>query len=197
MRRRLLTWLLAAALGAPLTTACTRTHAKTTPEAPPLDVPPPPPRVVVDTAEPEPQEPVPLPEEPAHHTPARPRPAKPAEAPRPEGQHPEAPKPEAPPAEAPKPPEEAPKPPPPTTLQTTPPQAEVEVEKGVRSLLGRAQSDLSRVDYKGLNADARGQYDMAKRFMSQADEALKAKNLVFARVMADKAAALAAQLAGR
>jgi hypothetical protein len=53
------------------------------------------------------------------------------------------------------------------------------------------------VDYNRLNADARTQYDQAKRFASQADEALKARNLVFASYLADKAAALAAQLAGR
>jgi hypothetical protein len=41
------------------------------------------------------------------------------------------------------------------------------------------------------------QYDTAKRFIQQADDAMKAKNLVFARNLADKAAAIAAQLAGR
>jgi hypothetical protein len=38
---------------------------------------------------------------------------------------------------------------------------------------------------------------MAKRFVSQAEEALKAKNLAFASTVADKAATLAMQLAGR
>ena len=197
MPRGLSAWILVAALAAPLASACTRAHAKTTPEMP-LDVPPPPPRVI-DSTEPEPQQqPVSLPEEPAHHSPPRTtKQAKPPDAPKPEAPRPEPPKPETPPAEAPKPPEEAPKPPPTTTLQTTPPQAEVEMEKSVRTLLARAQTDLNRVDYQGLNNDARGQYDQAKRFMSQADEALRGKNLVFAHVVADKAAALAAQLAGR
>jgi len=197
MRHRLLAWTLVAALGAPLLPACTSAHARITPEAP-LNVPPPPPRVI-DSTEPEPQQPVPMPEEPAHHPPSRiPRQPKPADTPKPEAPKPEPPKPETPPpAEAPKPPEEAPKPPPTTTLQTTSPQAEVEVEKDVRTLLARAQSDLNRVDYRGLNNDARGQYDQAKRLMSQADDALRAKNLVFAHAVADKAATLAAQLAGR
>ena len=48
-----------------------------------------------------------------------------------------------------------------------------------------------------LNADAQTQYDTAKRFIRQAEDALRAKNLVFAKNLADKAAALAAQLAGR
>ena len=61
----------------------------------------------------------------------------------------------------------------------------------------RATADLNRIDYRALNAEARVQYDTAKRFISQAQEALRAKNLVFARSLADKAAALAAQLAGK
>jgi protein-disulfide isomerase-like protein with CxxC motif len=47
-----------------------------------------------------------------------------------------------------------------------------------------------------LNADAKIQYDTAKRFIRQADDALRAKNLVFAKEVAAKAAALAAQLGG-
>ena len=41
------------------------------------------------------------------------------------------------------------------------------------------------------------QYDTAKRFAVQAEESLQARNLVFASNLADKAAALAAQLLGR
>ena len=48
-----------------------------------------------------------------------------------------------------------------------------------------------------LNVDARTQYDTAKRFIQQSDGAIRAKNLVFAKNLADKAAALAAQLAGK
>src|SRR5262249_16660955 len=58
-------------------------------------------------------------------------------------------------------------------------------------------SDLSRVDYRLLNADARNQYDTAKSFIRRSDEAVRAKNLVFAKNLADKAAAPAAQLAGK
>jgi len=64
-------------------------------------------------------------------------------------------------------------------------------------VLTRATTDLNRIDYRALNADARTQYDTAKRFVTQAQEALRAKNLVFARNLADKAAALAVQLAGK
>jgi hypothetical protein len=107
----------------------------------------------------------------------------------------EAPKVEPPAAEPPKPPEEPPKPA--ANLQTTPTQAEVEVERNVRTSLARANAELNRIDYRVLNADARTQYDTAKRFIRQADDALKTRNLVFAKNLADKAVAMAAQLGGR
>jgi len=84
-----------------------------------------------------------------------------------------------------------------STLQTKPAGEEGDVERGIRSTLTRATTDLNRVDYRTLNTDARAQYDYAKRFVRQAEDALRQKNLVFAKTVADKAAALAAQLAGR
>ena len=146
-----------------LASGCVRTAAKTTPDAPPLDMPAPPPR----------------------ENPPRPaEPAKPVEPPKIE-----------PPIETPLPVEEAPRPP--STLQTTPTTAEGEVERGIRASLSRANLDLNRIDYRLLNADAKTQYDTAKRFIRQADDAMRAKNLVFAKSLADKAAALAAQLGGK
>jgi outer membrane biosynthesis protein TonB len=174
-----------------ISTGCTRTHAKTTPESPPLDMPVSPPREVAPSEAETPQ-PVPLPEEPARNPPARLRPPPVREPPRTEPKPPEPPKPEPPPVEPPK-PEEPPKPP--TLLQTTPATAEGEVERANRATLTRATSDLNRVDAKRLNADARTQYDTAKSFVRQADAAVRAKNLVFAKNLADKAAVLAAQLA--
>jgi hypothetical protein len=66
-----------------------------------------------------------------------------------------------------------------------------ETEQQVRLLLARASQDLGRIEYRTLSVEARAQYDIAKRFMSQAEEALKDRNLVFAVKLADKAAALA------
>src|SRR5262249_49854406 len=111
--------------------------------------------------------------------------------------NPDPPKPDQPPPQAgeTKPPEEPAKPA--TTLQTIPAGAEVEVERAIRQQLNRAGSDLNRVDYRALNTEARTQYDTAKGLVRQAEDALKVKNLVFARSLADKAAALAAQLAGK
>jgi protein TonB len=189
--------LLPFCLAGLLVSSCTRAQAKITPDAP-LDVPAPPPRDV-EPIESEPPPVVPLAQEPARNTPARPRPSPPREQPRQEPARVEPPKPEAPttpPAEPPKPAEEPPKTPA-TTLQTTPPTAEGEMERGVRAAIIKASADLNRVDYRALNNDARTQYDTAKRFIRQAEEAIRAKNLVFAKSVADKAVVLAAQLAGR
>jgi outer membrane biosynthesis protein TonB len=177
-----------------LASGCVRARANTTPDAP-LDMPAPPPRdVAPNEVEPAPAPPlVPLVPEPARSVPLRSRPA-PREQPRPEPPKPEPAKPE-PSTEPPKPADDPPKAP--TTLQTTPATAEGEVERGIRASLMRANADLKRIDYRVLNADARTQYDTAKRFIRQADEAIRSKNLVFAKSLADKAAALAAQLGGR
>jgi len=174
---------------------CTRAKAKTTPDVPTLDMPAPPPRDV-ELNESEPPPPMPLPQEPARNTPARPRPQPAAPAPRAnEPVRIEPPKSEPPPAEPPHITEEPPRPAP--TLQTTPAQADVEVERTIRATMTKAANDLNRIDYRALNADARTQYDTAKGFIAQADTALNRKNLEFARTLADKAAALAAQLRGR
>ena len=176
---------------------CVRAQAKVTPDQP-LDVPAPPPREV-DVADTEPPPPVPLVTEPARNAPARSRP--PREPQRTEPARPDPTKPDQPLLpEAPKPPEEikpAPAPTPPPTLQTAPATAETEVERGIRATMSRANADLSRIDYRALNKDARTQYDSAKRFVQQADAALHEKNLMFAKSVADKAAVIAAQLAGR
>jgi hypothetical protein len=180
-----LTLLLAAALTTMVVSGCASAHAKSAPDAPALDTPPPPPRVV------EPMNPpvVPLAEEPAHQpAPSIPRRPLPPVKPEPG-------KPDAPPPEPSKPADEPARPP--TTLQTTPAGAEGELERTIRAILLRATGDLDRVDYRRLNAEARTQYDAAKRFVTQAQDALGAKNLVFAKTVAEKAAGLAAQLAGK
>jgi hypothetical protein len=124
--------------------------------------------------------------------PTHPETSRPLEPPRPEPSRPE-----SPPSieETPKPLEEAK--PPATTLQTTPANAEGEVERNIIATIAKANSDLSHIDYRALNADARDQYDTAKSFLRQAESAVHAKNLVFAKSLADKAAALAVQLGGR
>lgn len=174
------------------TAGCFRAQARAVPEVvPELEVPAPPPRIVDPVVAQVPQ-PVGLADEPTQNT-QIPRP--PAPGVRVDTAKPDTSKPEPVAADQPR-PSEAPRPPQ-TTLQTTPVEQEADVLRKVRDLLAKATADLSRIDYNRLNADARTQYDQAKRFGSQADEAVKAKNLVFAGYLADKAATLAAQLSGR
>lgn len=169
-----------------IVSGCGKKVVQTMPPMPELEVPPPPPRDVEPTDAQLPQ-PVPLVDAPVR-TVERPRVSPP---PPPRDVKPE-PKPE-PPAE-PKPVEEQR---PATTLQTTPIDREAELERRVRGTLQTATADLNRVDYRKLNSDVQLQYDTAKSFVRQAEEALKSKNLVFAQTMAEKAATLASQLAGR
>jgi len=186
----------ALALVTVLASACATAQAKTAaPEAPALDMPSPPPRTV-ETVESEPPPPASLPDEPVRHLP--PPTTTRRATPRPDTSRPEPPRTDPPvtaPADAPKPAAEPSKPP--ATLQTTPAEVEGKEEQQIRGLLGRATSDLSRIDYRRLNTDGRTQYDTAKRFVTQAEDALRKKNLVLARSVADKAAALAAQLSGK
>ena len=175
-----------------ISAGCHRAHAKTLLESPPLEVPAVPPREV-EPIEVETPQPVPLPEEPARTPSPRLRPPTREQSPRVDQPRTEPPKPEQPPVEAPKPEEEPPKPP--ALLQTTPPNTEGDLERGIRATLTRAQTDLNRIDAARLNADARVQYETAKSFIRQAEQAVRAKNLLFAKSVADKAAVLAAQLA--
>ena len=149
---------------------------------PPLDPPPPPPRVVA-TYEPEP-EPIAVapPVEPA--APVRP-PAKPS---RPE-QKPE------PAVATPEPVEAVARPAPGPSLTLTPtPGSEAQTANAIRNLLGQATRDLSRVNVATLDNDGRAQYDTARRFIQQAEDALKTRNIVFAGKLADKAATMASVL---
>jgi outer membrane biosynthesis protein TonB len=172
---------------------CSRLSARTVPPPPALDVPAPPPRVV-EASDSEPPPPGTLVEAPASSAPSNRRQPPRVEVPKPA----EPPKPEPTPAPvtetvpAPEPARPA------TTLATTPPEREAALESEIKSKLQRALRDLNRVDYGRLNENAKAEYDRAKRFATQADEALKAKNnLVFARQLADNAANIAAQLANR
>ncbi len=70
-------------------------------------------------------------------------------------------------------------------------------EKPIRERLTVAQSNLSRVDYAKLTTEGRSQYEQSKRFIQQAEQALKDQNFVFAQTLAEKAANLAAELLDR
>lgn len=183
MRRALVLVCFAFALA-----GCVRHRVATQPDLPPLAPPPPPPRVVTPPEiEQQPVPPVPEPERKA------PRRVPPRNEARPE---PPKPQPPAKPDTATPPPKEEPQPPP-TTLQTTPPGAQQDMERQARGLLTQARRDLGRINQRSLNADGKGQYETASRFVEQADQALKAQNFVLALSLADKAATIAAVLVGR
>ena len=150
------------------------------PELPVLDPPPAPPRIVAIYVEPE--EPV------AVEVPSAPDPAAP---PRPQQARPATPPPTTPTPVV----TEGPPPPPAPPLTLTPtPGTEAKTEASIRALLGQVARDLGRVNPSGLSGDSRTQYDAARRFVEQSEEALKVRNLVYASKLADKAAAMAAVL---
>lgn len=172
-----LVFLLAVSVG-----ACAKAQAKTVPPGPPLAVPPPPARVLAPVEEP------PLPTLPAEvpvTVTAPPPPVRPPARP--------SPRPEPPAPVAAQPPVTEP----PRALRASPSAADAAAERTVREALARATRDLSRVDYSRLRLDGRAQYDQSKRFSQQAEEAVRARNLVFAATLAEKAATLAAGLLGR
>ena len=74
---------------------------------------------------------------------------------------------------------------------------DAEVSRKVRETLARAGDNLNKINYNGLNQGAKGQHDTARRFIAQAEDALKSKNLVFARYLADKAENISASLINR
>lgn len=157
---------------------CTSARAEAPLVLQPLDVPPVPARVIVpeiDEAEPPSSEGEATP---ASTRPSQPRPAEPAKP---------ADKPETP-APAPSTPAEAPR------VRTPQTANDEQAERQVRSVIGRAQGTLQNVDYRALSAAARQQYDTARRFITQAENALRIRNYVFARNLADKAETLARQL---
>lgn len=176
-------FLLAAVIVTLASGGCATAKAKPRIEPTLLEVPAPPPRVIVppDPEPVQPQAPAPDPEpksqKPTHRVvAARPETkADPARVVEPAG----------PPA------------PPPAALEQALPGTPTEARRRVREQLAQAQADLGRVNLKALSADAKSQYDTASRFIAQADQALREGNLVFAAKVAEKAAGLAASLAGR
>jgi hypothetical protein len=71
------------------------------------------------------------------------------------------------------------------------------VAKSVRDTLTRAEKNLNKVNYQALNPGAKAQHDTARRFIAQANDALKSRRLEFARYLADKADRLSASLLNR
>ena len=175
--------------------ACVTTTGETVVSRPALEVPPAPPRVITPLPLPEPppvEEPV---EDPAVVKPPTPPKPKPA----PNNSKPADPKQEPPPIEPVPPvaPPPAPTGPPPPTL-STPPQGDANaLSRQIRDNIERTRRTLDKINYGPLSNDRKKAYDDAKLFATQAEDALKVSNLVFAKELADKAERLAKELQGR
>jgi outer membrane biosynthesis protein TonB len=190
MRRQLATILPLILLSALIGPGCARPRPRVAEAVPPLQVPVVPPRAVA-----------PLPEEPVDDT-AQAGDPEPRRVTRPVRPRPRPVTPAEPPREAPKPDEvlvpEAPKAAEPAKVLRTPDTVDdSEATRRVRAALGRASVQLARVNAAALGADARAQFETARRFIDQAEGALRARNYVFASYLADKAETLARGLVGR
>ena len=189
-RRSLAGWL-AIALGIGISAAsaagCAKARAATVPDGPPLAMPLPPPRVFVPIEQEEPLAAGPVaPETPPAEAPTVP----PSRPPRRASTAPQGEKPEPAPQPAP------PAPEPQRELRAAAAPADAEAERKIRTLLSAASKTLGNVDYQKLTIAGREQYDQAKSFGEQANEALSQRNYVFAETLADKAAKLATELSG-
>jgi len=159
--------------------------ATTVPDGPPLAMPEPPPRVILLVEDiPAPPPPAPAPEPSVT--------AKPAATAKPPAVRAEPPVVSAPPAPPPPTPVEAPR-----EVRSVPSAAAAAEERKVKDVTARAAKDLLRVDYQKLSVEGKLQYDQSKRFSAEADQAIKEKNYPYAMTLAEKAATLAAELAGR
>ena len=185
-------WLLLPIAASLLAGACASASAKSK-GAPALTIPPAPPRVIEPSPEPPPEPvndlPVVAPMPPPAPSPRALRPA-----PRPQPEKP----PEKPPETVTETPAPVPQPPaqPPAQLRT-PQSADVNASRAVQATIDRANTLLNGVDYRLLNNERKKAYDDAKRFIIEADAAVKQGNLVFAQGVANKAETLARELAGK
>lgn len=169
---------------------CARRRTAVAPTVVSLDVPPPPPRVIATPPEPatpteastvERPAPAARPQRAARTAAARPEPPKPTEPIKAEASVEAAPTPASsePPA-------------PPGPLLRTPQTAdETNAERRTQEVLLRATGLLDRVNPTTLGSQARQQHETARRFVTQARQALTERNFVLASSLADKAETLA------
>jgi hypothetical protein len=192
--------LIGAAMGltAGLCAGCAKAQPHAEPELPPLAAPVPPPRLLPPLAGGpiEGATTTPPTETGQPATPARRREPRVAESPRQEPKPADAPRVEVQ-TDTQRPPEDTPPQEPAPVLQLETANELNAAEQTIRQQLSQAFRDLQHVDYVALSADAKAQYDTAKRFSVLAERAIKDRNFVFARTLADKAAVIAAVLSSR
>lgn len=88
-------------------------------------------------------------------------------------------------------------PPPAPTAPATPLETQgnqTELEQRTTWLLASAKSTLAKINLQSLSGDGKAQHDAASRFITQAEAALKVKNIVYAWQLADKANTIATLL---
>jgi hypothetical protein len=183
-----------AILAAVSLSACATTQAATPMERPALVVPPPPPRVITPAPLPEVQVvPEMIDEAPANvNKPApRPRPQPTKDTAKPEAAKvdPQVEMPAAPPVAT----------PPPVTPQLRMPEGgdTGATARQARDTIERTRRMISNIDPARLSAVLQKALTDAKAFTTQAEEALNAGNVVFAKELAEKAERLAKELQGR
>ncbi len=186
MQRGFFHFALCVVIFATLAAGCAKARAETVPDGPPLAMPPPPPRVFLPVDEEPPLAAAPVVvEPPTTEAPQVPQRRPPRRATTTESEKPEpAPQPAPPAAEAPR------------ELRAASTPADAEANKKILALLQVASRNLNQVDYQKLSVAGREQYEQAKSFGEQANEALTQRNYVFAETLADKAAKLASELLG-
>lgn len=183
---RLATVLVLLAFAISAGAACRTVRAAEPIERPALEVPPPPPRVIV---------PLPGPDAPPRLEPVEELPAvtdKSPTRPRPNRDKPDPNKadPKIEPVEPPTPPA-APATPP---LRLENPNS-AQLSQQVRETLGRAKAIIDGIDRNSLTSEPRKKaYDQAKLFAEEAEDAIQKNNLVYAKEVADKAERLASSI---
>ena len=176
--------------------ACVTTRAQTPEDRPALEVPAPPERVIPQVPAPEPALlPVePLDEliitKPSSPTRSNKPPAKPPEGPKPDTNKPDVTP--APPTDP------APAPAPVTPQLKLPENGDAGVlSRQIRDSVERTRRVLGQTERAKLTALRQKAFDDATGFVKQAEDALNAKNLVFAKEVAEKAERLAKELQNR
>jgi hypothetical protein len=173
-------WRGAAIVGLLAGAACAKSPPRVPTQPTALDIPLPPPRVLLPVVLSEPVEAAAEEPEPVAATPATPRSRNASTVARPQD------KPATPAAAAPEPPASQP------VLQTT---ADVSaLQERIRKDLAEAEYNLNRLKPQELNTSARAQYDQARGFIRQARDAERIRNFLYAGQLARKAAVVAGQL---
>lgn len=162
-------------------------------DVPALNMPAPPPRVIQPSPEPPPEPVNDLPAV-APMPPPTPSPRASRPAPRPPAEKPVE-KPPEPVAEPPPPPVAQPPVAPPAQLRT--PQDTTNATRAVQATIDRAKNMLAGINKDSLSDERKKAFEDAKRFIVEAEAAIKQGNLVFAQGVATKAETLARELAGR